>query len=260
MFLCFFVFMLARPLPGLAHELVPKRLEVWLETHQNATSEQIEEFFKDNLDIYNGNTHYRDKLIAAIKSPGHGRWHILPDFIKLGIAHVLSGIDHIFFIISLLLVFISIRETLKLTTTFTVAHSITLILAGAAIVSVPPRVTEPLIALSISYVALTSVFLKKYDLFRSMKNKVASVFFFGLFHGLGFASALKELYIPKENFLLSLLSFNVGVEIGQLCVIALAVPFIFLFRHKPWYPKAIAVIAAAIGAAGIVWGVQRIFS
>lgn len=240
------------------HELLPKQLEEFLNKNPNATAEQIQEFFSQNPDVYKGDSHYRERLINAIKAPQKGVWHIIPDFIKLGVAHVLSGIDHILFVASLLLVFIAVSEILKLTSTFTIAHSITLILAVLALLTVPAKVTEPIIAFSISYVALTSVFLKKYNIFRSVKNKIVSVFFFGLFHGMGFASALQEISIPKEAFVISLLSFNVGVEIAQVIIVALVLPFILLLRYKPWYNNLINVLATVLGLTGITWGLQRI--
>lgn len=181
------------------------------------------------------------------------------DFIKLGINHILEGTDHILFIISLLLVFLTIHEILRLTSTFTIAHSLTILLSATAILTVSPRIVEPIIALSIAFVAFGSVFLAHYPVFREGKAKLGIVFFFGLFHGLGFAGLLKEIHIPNDRFISSLISFNIGIEIGQMIVVCIALPVIFTFRHKSWYPSFIKVVAVIITIFGIIWAFQRIF-
>ena len=150
------------------------------------------------------------------------------------------------------------QDIFKLTSTFTVAHSITLVLAGASIVRVSPRIVEPLIAFSIAFVALTTVFLGRTRFAILAREKLATVFFFGLFHGLGFAGLLGELGIPRERFLSSLFSFNIGIEIGQLVIVLIAVPAIYAVREKLWYPAVNKSAALLLGAVGIVWGVVRI--
>jgi hypothetical protein len=162
-------------------------------------------------------------------------------------------------VLTLVLVFVSIYEILKLTTTFTIAHSITLVLAGSGILTLPSRVVEPLIALSIAVVAITSVFFKGKKFIGENRGKIAMVFFFGLFHGLGFAGLLKEIKIPADRFISSLFAFNVGIELGQLVILAVVLPPIYYFRNRPWYPKAIKLIAAIISAIALVWLIQRVF-
>lgn len=149
-------------------------------------------------------------------------------------------------------------ETLKLVTSFTLAHSVTLILAGAGLLVLTPEFVEPLIALSIAVMALFSVFYPKDGLLQSNWSKVGIVFFFGLFHGLGFAGLLEEIAIPQDKFVSSLFAFNVGIEIGQVIIIALTLPFIYYFRNRTWYPLVIKIIAIGISIVALLWFIQRL--
>ena len=172
--------------------------------------------------------------------------------------HIFEGTDHILFVLSLLLVFTSIGRTLKLITLFTLSHSLSIILAGTDVLTLSGSVVEPIIALSIAYVAMTTVFFKHIAFFGSFRNKAITVFVFGLFHGLGFAGLLKEIAVPEEHFLSSLLFFNVGIEIGQIVIIALALPVIYAFRGQKWYPAAVKVAAVLLSFVGVYWMVERI--
>jgi hypothetical protein len=223
-----------------AHELLPKALIEYMEQHPDADQ--------------------RARIIDAARNPQQATLlDVAWDFFRLGFQHILEGIDHVLFVLSLLLVFRSLKETLKLITFFTVAHSITLLLAGAEILTLPSTIVEPLIAFSIAYVALTSVFLgKRYPFFARRGGKGLSVFLFGLFHGLGFAGLLQDLAIPREHFLNALISFNVGVEAGQMLILAIALPFIVIFRTSRWYPTVIRVLAVLISIVAIYWVFERI--
>jgi len=141
-------------------------------------------------------------------------------------------------------------------TAFTIAHSVTLGLAMYHVINVPAKIIEPLIALSIMYVALENIFSP-----RLKASRIGVVFLFGLVHGLGFAGALGQLGLPQNAYLLSLVMFNVGVELGQLTVILLA--WFFLARiwgKKPYYRKAIVIpLSALIAAIAAFLAVQRIF-
>ncbi len=170
----------------------------------------------------------------------------------------MAGADHILFVLSLLLIFVSWKDIVKLTGTFTVAHSITLILAGTGILTLSSHIVEPLIALSISYVAISTVFFKGKKYIGDGRAKVAMVFFFGLFHGLGFAGLLQEIKIPTDKLVTSLISFNIGIEIGQIFIVALAFPIIYFLRNKSWYPILIKIIAILIAILGIFWALQRV--
>jgi len=247
------------PHSSTAHELLPKAILQYLESHPNASAEEIQAYAQtQNPDIA---AQFKDKeeVIKLISNRNTNFFDNFLDFAKLGVEHILSGPDHILFVLTLVLAFASIYEILKLTGTFTIAHSITLVLAGSGILTLSSRIVEPLIAVSIAVVAITSVFFKGTGFLSGNRGKIAMVFFFGLFHGLGFAGLLKEIQIPGERFVSSLFAFNVGIEIGQLLVLALVLPPIFYYRERPWYPKAVKIIASIICAIAIVWFVQRVF-
>ncbi len=253
--LVLFVFV---PLQVHGHELIPKELQNFIQAHPQATTEEIQRFISRQIPAVAEQFRDKAKILELIRNPQTNFLDNSFDFLKLGINHILSGADHILFVLSILLVFESIQKILKLTSTFTIAHSITLALAGFGILTLSPRIVEPFIAFSISFTALTTVFLKDKKLPSLVKNKVAIVFFFGLFHGLGFAGILKEIGIPSDRFISSLLSFNLGIELGQLCIVALALPVLFIINRQPWRDTFIKIIAVVLTATGIVWGIQRI--
>lgn len=230
-----------------AHDLIPQAVIEYIKEHPNATAQEIEQIAK---------TTSSKESIQILKNKEKNIIVHIFDFIKLGIQHILSGPDHILFVISLLLVFVSIKDILKLVSVFTVAHSTTLILAGTGLLILNSKIVEPMIAFSISYVAITSIFFKKF--IGTGKSKIAAVFFFGLFHGLGFAGFLKEIKIPHDRFLLSLLSFNIGIELGQLLIVGALLPLIYIFQNKKWYEMVIKIIAGIIGVLGVIWGIQRL--
>lgn len=178
-------------------------------------------------------------------------------YLVLGYQHILPlGFDHILFVLSLFLLSPKLKPVLWQATAFTIAHSVTLGLAMYNVIKIPSAVIEPLIALSIMYVALENIFSP-----RLKTSRIGVVFVFGLVHGLGFAGALGSLGLPQNAYLLSLIMFNVGVELGQLTVILLA--FFLLakwFGNKPYYRKAIVIpLSAIIALVAAVWTVQRIF-
>lgn len=241
-----------------AHELLPKEIQDYITTHPNATVEELQAFMNEKTPQFASKYKTAEQVLQLLQNQNTSVFDNAGDFIKLGVGHILSGADHILFVLSLLLVFLGIRQMLRLTITFTIAHSITLVLAGTGILVLSPRIVEPFIAFSIAYTALTSVFLKKYRFFSDPKNKIGAVFFFGLFHGLGFAGLLKEIRIPEDKFLSSLLSFNVGIELGQILIVTLALPFIYFGYKKAWYPREVQILAVLMGGVGMTWGIQRI--
>lgn len=177
-------------------------------------------------------------------------------FVRLGVEHILMGFDHLCFLFALLLVAPRGRQMLAVVTTFTVAHSLTLAAAATGLVSLSPRLVEPLIAASIIYVAVENLFLR-----RAPRHRLALVFGFGLVHGLGFASALAERLpgVTGVAMIPPLLGFNVGVEAGQLAVAACLIPLMRLARTRPAIaPKLQPAFSLAIAAAGIVWFCQRV--
>ena len=242
-----------------AHDLIPRALQDYVASHPSATPEEIKAFVDTQAPQFADQFKNGQAVLAMVQNQDTNVFDNAWDFLKLGVSHILSGVDHILFVLSLLLVFVSFRNVLKLATFFTVAHSITLFLSGTGLLTVSPRVSEPLIAFSIAYVAITSVFFAKNKYIGSAYSKPATVFFFGLFHGLGFAGLLREIQIPPDKFVTSLFSFNVGIEIGQLVIISAALPFTYVFRTKPWYPTVVKICAGGIAIIALFWVVQRIF-
>jgi len=185
------------------------------------------------------------------------RWKIVRLYLGLGFTHILPrGLDHVLFVLGIFLLAVQLRPVLWQVSAFTVAHTITLALTVYGIVSLPPSIVEPLIALSIVYVAVENVFTSKLHAWRPLV-----VFCFGLLHGMGFAGVLTEIGLPRSEFVPALLAFNAGVECGQLTVILVAFLLIGLpFRKKPWYRQRIVVPgSAAIAAVGLYWFVVRAF-
>ena len=179
------------------------------------------------------------------------------EYLWQGILHIIPlGLDHILFVLGLFFYALAWRAILWQVTAFTLAHTVTLAMAVLGLVSVPGSVVEPLIALSITVVAVENVL-------RGGRatvgwGRIAIVFAFGLLHGLGFASVFGDLDVGG-NLILKLLAFNVGVEIGQLAVIAAAFLAVGLwFGARPWYRKAIAIPASVvIGLVGLWWFLER---
>jgi hypothetical protein len=183
------------------------------------------------------------------------RTGIALQYLWLGYTHILpKGLDHILFVLGLFLLSPHWKTMLLQVTAFTVAHSITLALSIYGVVSLPSRMVEPLIALSIAYVAIENLVTRELKPWR-----VALVFMFGLLHGLGFAGVLRELGLPREEFLTALLTFNLGVEGGQLTVIALALAAVGAFMNRGWYRRRVVIPASiAIAAIGLYWTVTRL--
>lgn len=182
------------------------------------------------------------------------RLDVMREYLALGYAHILpKGIDHILFVLGLFLLSVRMRPILIQVTAFTIAHSITLGLTMYGVVSLPSRIVEPLIALSIAYVAVENLVTNELKPWR-----LALVFAFGLVHGMGFAGVLSDLGLPRGEFLTALLSFNLGVEAGQLTVIALATACVVWYRHQIWYHRRVVVPASlAIATIGAYWTIVR---
>ena len=185
------------------------------------------------------------------------RMEIVRQYLSLGYTHILpKGLDHILFVLGLFFLSPKLRPLLVQVTAFTVALSITLALGLDGFVSVSPKIVEPLIALSIVFVAVENLLTTTLSPWRPFV-----VFGFGLLHGLGFAEVLQELGLPREQYVTGLLGFNVGVEFGQLAVIALAfAATTYWFGARPWYRSRIVMPASfLIAAAGLFWTVERIW-
>lgn len=184
-------------------------------------------------------------------------WGSFVGYIPVGFDHIVpKGLDHILFVLGLFFLSTHLRPLIWQVSAFTVAHTVTLALGALGIVTVPASVVEPLIAASIVYVAVENVFTSGMNPWRP-----AIIFCFGLLHGLGFASVLGEFGLPAGQFVAALIGFNIGVEIGQLTVIAAAFLLVGLwFRNAEWYRARIAVPASVvIAAVGAYWFVERVF-
>ncbi len=177
-------------------------------------------------------------------------------YFKMGITHIIPlGLDHILFVTSLCLLSNKISTILWQASAFTVAHTITLALSMQNIIAAPSQLIEPIIALSIVFVAVENILLNGLKPWR-----ILIVFFFGLVHGMGFASALSEVGLPRNNFFTSVIAFNVGVEVGQISVIALVFGLLILplgkrpnFKKEFVYP--ISIIIALIAS---YWTIERV--
>jgi hydrogenase/urease accessory protein HupE len=181
---------------------------------------------------------------------------VIAQYAVLGFTHILpKGLDHILFVLGLYLLSTRWKPLLVQVTSFTVAHSITLGLSIYGIFSLPASIVEPLIALSIAYVAIENVMTSRLRPWRPVV-----VFAFGLLHGMGFAGVLQEVGLPRSEFATALVAFNVGVELGQLAVITLAFVTTGLWlRDRPWYRRRVVIPASiAIAAVGLYWTVERV--
>ena len=175
----------------------------------------------------------------------------------LGYEHILpEGLDHILFVLGLFFLSSRFKSLLWQVTAFTLAHSVTLALSSFQIISLSPAIVEPLIALSIVYVAVENLYTTELKPWRPF-----IVFGFGLIHGLGFAGVLAELGLPQQHFLTALVTFNIGVELGQLSVIGLAYLVVGWFRSYKWYRPYLSM-PASCGIALIAgyWTIERIFN
>lgn len=188
-------------------------------------------------------------------APPPGRAAIVAQYLLLGFEHILpKGLDHILFILGIFLLTTRIKPILTQVTAFTLAHSITLGLTMYGLVSLPSRIVEPLIAISIAYVAVENVVTSELKPWRPLV-----VFAFGLLHGMGFAGVLRELKLPRGEFVPALVSFNLGIELAQLAVVAAAYLLVAAwFRQRAWYrPRFVVPASMVIAATGLVWTVQR---
>lgn len=177
-------------------------------------------------------------------------------YIKLGFTHVIPlGLDHILFILTLFFLNSKVKSVIVQCSVFTVAHSLSLGLAASGWVLPNSNYIEPLIAVSILYNAIENIVHKKVNPYR-----LAIIFVFGLIHGMGFATALKEIGIPKEQFFTCLFSFNLGVEFGQIVVVLLTYFLIGKWlSNKLWYKERIVYpISSAIGCIALYWTIERI--
>lgn len=199
---------------------------------------------------------------------GHpSAWAAAWRFLRLGVEHIFTGYDHIAFLIALLLLGGRFVDLVAIVTSFTVAHSITLALAALGVFSPPVRWVEALIAASIVAVAAENLWVLRREegsrarVARALGHRWRITFAFGLVHGFGFASALRGLQLPRSALVAGLVSFNIGVEVGQVAIVALAFPVLGWFRSFAWFqPAGMRFLSAAIAVFGMALLVHRVAS
>jgi len=186
--------------------------------------------------------------------PTPGGASTLARYAVLGFEHVLpAGADHVLFVLGLFLLSARLRPLIGQVTAFTVAHTVTLALSTYGVFSLPGRIVETAIALSIAYVAAENVATDELKPWRP-----ALVFAFGLLHGLGFAGVLRELGLPEGRFVPALVGFNLGVELAQLTVVVAAAIVVAPIRRRQWYRRAVVIPGSVIiGVVGLYWAVER---
>lgn len=205
-----------------------------------------------------------DRLAPILDEQGRERGALATAslYVTIGVRHILpSGLDHILFVVALFLTSTRLRALVIQISTFTVAHTATLGLAAAGVVSPSAAVVEPLIAATIAFVAVENLVFKDMPRWRPLL-----VFVFGLVHGLGFAGFFGQLGLPPGQFWSALIGFNLGVEIGQLSIVAVAFGLALLLRrrlaqtgHDAAYRRYVVLPASAfIGATGLIWTVSRL--
>lgn len=171
----------------------------------------------------------------------------------MGIEHILTGFDHLMFLFGVVLVAARLRNILLAVTAFTLAHSVTLGVATLGYWSPSPSLVEPAIALSIVYVGVENWFVK------DASRRWMLTFPFGLVHGFGFAGALREIALPSAQVPLALVSFNLGVEAGQILVLAMVLPILFWLRRRPWFARqGVRSASSVVALSGLVWFFQRV--
>ena len=204
----------------------------------------------------NSATGVRERPMERAQSERPSWFSTFAGFVRMGFVHILPfGVDHILFVLGLCLLGSRLPALIKQITAFTVAHSLTLALAAAGLVRLPANIVEPLIALSIVFVAIENLTTKEVRPWR-----ILVVFAFGLVHGLGFAEVFQDLGLAGAGFITALAGFNIGVELGQLSVVALALLAVGWLRGREGYRKFVVVPASlAIATVAAFWTLQRVF-
>jgi hydrogenase/urease accessory protein HupE len=189
-----------------------------------------------------------------------GGWAVATTYLKLGVEHITLGVDHLLFVLALILIALNTRQLVMAITAFTVAHSITLAAATLGFVNVPPPPVEAAIALSIAFVASEIVRAREGKVGIAARAPWVVAFAFGLLHGFGFAGALSEVGLPAGHIPVALLFFNVGIEIGQLLFVAVVLGLAAFFRlaQRPLPRWAALALPYLIGSLAMFWVIQRV--
>jgi hydrogenase/urease accessory protein HupE len=194
---------------------------------------------------------------ASASSPAANAAPSRAGFFGMGLEHILTGFDHLLFLLGLVLVGGRAREQLFVVTAFTIGHSVSLAVATLGLWVPSARFVEPAIALSIVYVGVENVIAFSRD--GAVHHRWRLTLPFGLVHGFGFASALREIGLPRAELPAALVLFNLGVEAGQLAALAVALPLLYAARQRGWLrERGLVVASLAIAVAGLVWFVRRV--
>jgi hydrogenase/urease accessory protein HupE len=212
--------------------------------HRNLADIQIGDN-REQFVFQNGNT-------WSVQLASTGPWQTVREFTLFGIEHIVTGYDHLLFLLGLLLVGRGLRNLIVIVTAFTIAHSLTLVLATLGILNPLPWLIEAGIALSIVYVGLENLVLK------TVSHRWRISFFFGLVHGFGFAGLLQQMDLETGGMVLSLFTFNLGVEIGQVAIVALAWPLLQQIAKHPKRMMIVRTLSSIIVVLGIYWFFERI--
>jgi len=196
---------------------------------------------------------------SFVVEPTPSRWRVATTYSRLGVDHILRGVDHLLFVFGLMLIVPDRWMLLKTITSFTVAHSLTLGVATLGYVSAPVEPVEAAIALSILFLGPEIIRHQRGESSLTIRNPWMVAFVFGLMHGLGFASGMNTVGIPRAEIPVALLCFNVGVEAGQLGFVALILLMARAFRAVPIrWPRLVELMPAyAVGSMGAFWAIQR---
>jgi hydrogenase/urease accessory protein HupE len=202
----------------------------------------------------------RPNLTAFIVEGTPSKWAVSADYFRLGVEHILGGIDHLLFVLALLLIVDGTRRLIATVTAFTIAHSLTLAAATLGWVHVPQQPVEAVIALSIVFVAAEILHVRQGRASMTRRWPWLVAFSFGLLHGFGFAGALAEVGLPQREIPLALLAFNIGVEAGQILFIFAVLVLLYVFKRFAAGPVRWAMPAAAYGIGGMsaYWIIDRV--
>jgi hydrogenase/urease accessory protein HupE len=179
-------------------------------------------------------------------------WETAQTFLRLGVEHILTGYDHLLFLLALLVAGRGLRQLVAIVTSFTVAHSLTLAVATFGLVQPPPRLIEAAIALSIAYVGVENLLVS------DVRGRWRLTFVFGLVHGFGFANVLREMELPRAALASSLFTFNLGVELGQVGVLLIAWPVLRAIQQSAYAVNITRAVSVVVIVFGAVWFVQRV--
>lgn len=183
---------------------------------------------------------------------GRSLWRTAREFTLLGVEHIFTGYDHILFLFGLLLGGRGFKSLVAIVTSFTLAHSLTLALAAFGVVQPQSRAIEAAIALSVAYVGAENLLVKQ------VRGRWKITFAFGLVHGFGFANVLREMELPRAGLALSLFTFNLGVEVGQVVIVALFWPLLLALDRTPYRRLVMRLASTVIVAFGLFWLVERV--